>query len=204
MNVMKLVAAGAVAIVLAGCRYEGFRYEMFPDPKLSARDLELLALAPSYKREFDPYRARYRIKNPTSEPPGTIVINSDARFLYLVEEGGTALRYEIAVGVGEYLWRGKATIRRKAEWPTWAPMSEARRFNPDLPPVVPGGPLNPLGARALYLYDDEGRDTYIRIHGTNEPETIGTSVSLGCVRMNNIDVIDLYNRVGPGTRVVVN
>lgn len=199
MVINRLFAAVCVVLALAGCK----QYEMFPDPALSARDVELLALSPKFEREFDPFRARYRMKDPTGEAPGTIVVDSDVKFLYLVEDGGTALRYEISVGADEYVWRGVAFVRRKAEWPSWTPMSEARKLNPALPATVPGGPDNPLGARALYLYDDSGKDTFIRIHGTNEPEYIGRNVSLGCVRMNNIDAIDLFNRVKLGARVVV-
>jgi lipoprotein-anchoring transpeptidase ErfK/SrfK len=193
-----LGVAVLATLALAACRHE-----VFPDPPLSARDQELLALMPAPNRNADTFRARYRMRDTTGKPPGTIVIDSDAKFLYFVENGGTMLRYEISVGAQEYVWRGEATIRRKAEWPNWVPMDEARRLNPNLPRVVPGGPENPMGARALYLYDDEGKDTYIRIHGTNEPEYIGQNVSLGCVRMHNVDAIDLFNRAPIGTRVIV-
>jgi lipoprotein-anchoring transpeptidase ErfK/SrfK len=134
---------------------------------------------------------------------GTIVIDNDARFLYLIEEGGTALRYEISPGMESHQWRGTANIGRLAEWPQWTPGKGARTMAPGLPAVVPGGPNNPLGARALYLHDDKGRDTEFRIHGTNEPDMIGQPVSLGCIRMHNIDVIDLYNRTKMGAKVVV-
>jgi lipoprotein-anchoring transpeptidase ErfK/SrfK len=193
----RLFVAGSAA-ALGACRFESF-----PDPALSARDIELLSLSPRFPRNQDPYRARYRMKDTTGQPAGTIVIDSDAKFLYFVEPGGTMLRYEISVGAQEYVWRGEATIRRKAEWPQWVPMDEARRLNPSLPRVVLGGPENPMGARALYLHDDQGKDTYIRIHGTNEPEMIGQNVSLGCVRMHNVDVIDLAERVQVGARVIV-
>jgi len=180
------------------------KYEAIPDPVVGKQDAEFLALAAQPpKKSYDPYTSRLRLKNPTGEAAGTIVISSDAHTLYYVEEGGTAIRYPISVGQDEYVWRGVATINRKAEWPSWTPMSEARKFNPSLPATVKGGPLNPLGARALYLYDADGKDTYIRIHGTNEPEAIGTNVSLGCIRMQNIDVIDLFNRAKVGTKVVV-
>jgi lipoprotein-anchoring transpeptidase ErfK/SrfK len=146
---------------------------------------------------------RQRMRDNTGLEPGTIVIDSENKFLYFVEPGGTKLRYEISVGAQEYTWRGNAFIRRKAEWPNWVPMEEARKLNPALPKVVYGGPDNPLGARALYLYDEDGKDTYIRIHGTNEPEYIGQNVSLGCIRMHNVDVIDLFGRVNLGAKVVV-
>jgi lipoprotein-anchoring transpeptidase ErfK/SrfK len=196
---LKLIAAALLAAsALAGCKTE-----TFPDPRLSAKDVELLSLMPAHNRNQDPFRMRVRMKNNTGQEPGTIVIDSDAKFLYFVEDAGTMLRYEISVGAQEYTWRGEATVQRKAEWPQWVPMEEARKLNPALPKVVPGGADNPLGARALYLYDANGKDTYIRIHGTNEPEYIGQSVSLGCIRMHNVDTIDLYERAKLGARVIV-
>ncbi len=191
-------AVFGLAALAAGCRVESF-----PDPALTAKDVELLALTPAFARNQDPFRMRQRMKDDTGQEPGTIVIDSESKFLYFVEPGGTKLRYEISVGAQEYTWRGNAYIRRKAEWPNWVPMEEARKLNPALPKVVYGGPDNPLGARALYLFDEDGKDTYIRIHGTNEPEYIGQNVSLGCIRMHNVDVIDLHERVKPGAKVVV-
>lgn len=198
MNAFKIAASVAVALVLAGCKYE-----TIADPKLSSRDLELMKLAAPMPANVDPIRARYRVTNNTGEKePGTIVIDSNAKYLYFIEETGTALRYPIAVGHDHYAWVGEARIGRRAEWPTWTPGSEARKMMPGLPAVVPGGAQNPMGARAIYLYDN-GKDTQYRIHGTNDPESIGHNVSLGCIRMYNIDVIDLYNRVKEGSRVVV-
>jgi lipoprotein-anchoring transpeptidase ErfK/SrfK len=199
MRQLRFLAIPAVAALLAGCNVT-----TFPDPALTARDVQLLSLMPSFQRNQDAFRMRQRMKNTTKHTPGTIVIDSDAKFLYFIEEGGTKLRYEISVGAQEYTWRGEAFIRRKAEWPNWVPMEEARKLNPALPKVVNGGADNPLGARALYMYDESGKDTYIRIHGTNEPEYIGQNVSLGCIRMHNVDVIDLFNRVQMGAKVVVN
>jgi len=193
-----IFAVLGLAALAAGCRVESF-----PDPALTAKDVELLALTPAFARNQDPFRMRQRMKDDTGQEPGTIVIDSESKFLYFVEPGGTKLRYEISVGAQEYTWRGNAYIRRKAEWPNWVPMEEARKLNPALPKVVTGGPDNPLGARALYLYDEDGKDTYIRIHGTNEPEYIGQNVSLGCIRMHNVDVIDLYGRINMGAKVVV-
>jgi lipoprotein-anchoring transpeptidase ErfK/SrfK len=126
------------------------------------------------------------------------VIDTPNKFLYLVEPRGVALRYGIGVGRPGFAWAGIKAISRKAEWPDWTPPSEMMARRPDLPRHMAGGPANPLGARALYL----GSSLY-RIHGTNEPATIGTNVSSGCIRMMNQDVIDLYGRVGVGTRVVV-
>ncbi|MBY0613755.1 MAG: L,D-transpeptidase [Beijerinckiaceae bacterium] len=188
-----------LAVTLTACN----KYEAFADPSVNPRDAQLLALAPQPSSSGnDPYRGRFRLKNPTKEPPGTVVVDTDTRFLYLVEEGGTALRYPISPGADAYQWKGTATIGRKAEWPGWTPGPEARRLSPGLPATVPGGPLSPLGSRGLYLYEGN-KDTQYRIHGTNEPEMIGEAVSLGCIRMQNIDAIDLYNRVKVGTPVVV-
>ena len=192
----------AISLCLAAAACD---YATFPDPKLSSRDVELLALAPkSFNRDLDPTRARYRLPNPTGEKvPGTVVVETDARFLYLIEENGTALRYEISPGQDAHQWTGVAFINRKVEWPSWTPGATARKMMPGLPATVQGGPNNPLGARGLYLHDENGKDTEYRIHGTNEPEMIGQPVSLGCIRMHNIDAIDLYNRVKLGAKVVV-
>jgi lipoprotein-anchoring transpeptidase ErfK/SrfK len=130
--------------------------------------------------------------------PGTIVIDTPNKFLYFVEEGGRAKRYGIGVGRPGFTWAGVKSVTRKAEWPDWTPPPEMLQRRPDLPRHMAGGPENPLGARAMYL----GSSLY-RIHGSNEPWTIGTSVSSGCIRMRNEDVIDLYGRVKVGTKVVV-
>jgi lipoprotein-anchoring transpeptidase ErfK/SrfK len=133
-----------------------------------------------------------------SEPAGTIVIDTPQHFLYLVEGGGTARRYGIGVGRPGFTWSGVKAISAKREWPDWRPPPEMLQRRPDLPTFMAGGPENPLGARAMYL----GSSLY-RIHGSNEPWTIGTAVSSGCIRMRNEDVIDLYGRVKVGTKVVV-
>lgn len=130
--------------------------------------------------------------------PGTIVISTAERRLYLVQPGGKALKYGVGVGRQGFQWGGAQTVTRKAEWPGWTPPPQMRKRRPDLPAFMPGGPNNPLGARALYL-----GSTLYRIHGSNEPETIGQAVSSGCIRMMNHDVVDLYNRVKVGARVVV-
>jgi lipoprotein-anchoring transpeptidase ErfK/SrfK len=132
------------------------------------------------------------------EAPGTIVIDTPQKFLFLVEPGGRAIRYGVGVGRPGFEWSGVKTITRKAEWPGWTPPQQMMLRRPDLPAHMDGGPDNPLGARALYL----GSSLY-RIHGTNEPETIGHDVSSGCIRMMNEDVIDLYDRVRVGTKVIV-
>jgi len=134
----------------------------------------------------------------TSEPPGTIVIDTPHTYLYLTLGDGKALRYGIGVGRQGFTWAGTQTIVRKAEWPDWIPPAEMIARQPYLPRWVGGGPGNPLGARAMYL----GNTDY-RIHGTNDPTTIGKHVSSGCIRLQNADVIDLFQRVGVGTKVVV-
>ncbi|MGY2050764.1 L,D-transpeptidase [Methylobacterium sp. JK268] len=130
--------------------------------------------------------------------PGTIVVSTAERRLYYVLGGGQALRYGIGVGRPGFAWGGVQTITMKREWPDWRPPSQMIRRRPDLPRYMKGGPENPLGARAMYL-----GGTLYRIHGSNEPETIGTAVSSGCIRMTNEDVIDLYGRTKVGARVVV-
>jgi lipoprotein-anchoring transpeptidase ErfK/SrfK len=142
------------------------------------------------------------VRDPTGERPGTIVVDTAARKLYLVHPNGEAIQYGIGVGRLGFAWKGSATIGRKAEWPSWTPPTAMLKRRPDLPTFMEGGLDNPLGARALYLYTG-GRDTLFRIHGTNEPDTIGQAVSSGCIRMMNADVVDLYSRVGTGARVVV-
>ncbi|QFU16745.1 L,D-transpeptidase [Microvirga thermotolerans] len=161
--------------------------------------------------KINPAFLRREVPYDRPEPPGTIVIDPRARYLYHVQDGGTAMRYGVGVGRAGFSWSGEATVHDKQEWPDWYPPKEMFGRQPelmeqmgDLPggPGMPGGPGNPLGARALYLWQGN-KDTLYRIHGTFEPWTIGTNVSSGCIRMINQDVIDLYNRVPVGTRVVV-
>lgn len=194
MGKARLAALAVVALIVAGCRYEPV-----PEPILSQRDQEYMSLVPKAEI-FLPFE-RYRIDDPTGEKPGTIVVDTQRRFLYLVQPGGKALRYGVAVGDEAYGWTGEARIERKAEWPDWHPPAEMKIRWPHVHDTK-GGPDNPLGARALYLYEGN-KDTLYRIHGTNEEEKIGQAVSSGCIRMRNIDVIDLYNRVEPGARVIV-
>jgi lipoprotein-anchoring transpeptidase ErfK/SrfK len=134
----------------------------------------------------------------TREAPGTIIIDTPNTYLYYVLGGGQAIRYGIGVGRDGFTWSGTQTITRKAEWPAWTPPPEMIARQPYLPRHMAGGPGNPLGARAMYL----GGSVY-RIHGTNAPETIGTRVSSGCLRLTNEDVSDLYSRVNVGTKVIV-
>jgi lipoprotein-anchoring transpeptidase ErfK/SrfK len=142
------------------------------------------------------------VNDPTGEQPGTLTINTKLRKLFLSMGGGQALEYGIGVGRQGFTWKGVAEIGRKAYWPGWTPPPEMLARSPELPPHLDGSLSNPLGARALYLFQDN-KDTLFRIHGTNEPKSIGHAVSSGCIRMLNADVIDLYGRVTKGTRVVV-
>jgi lipoprotein-anchoring transpeptidase ErfK/SrfK len=159
------------------------------------------AIAPP-EPEIDPAYLPKVIDYQTTESPGTIVIDPASRYLYLVLEDGKAQRYGVGVGREGFGWSGRVRVGRKAEWPTWIPPAEMKARQPYLPDTVEGGPENPLGARALYLFDGP-RDTLFRIHGSNEPWTIGHAVSSGCFRMRNEDVIELYERAGIGTKVVV-
>ena len=148
---------------------------------------------------------RQQVDYATAEPPGTIVVDPGAKFLYLVQENGKAMRYGVGVGREGFGWNGAATIQMKRVWPRWTPPAEMILRQPELEEYrngMPGGLSNPLGARALYLFQN-GRDTLYRLHGTNEPRSIGSNVSSGCVRLVNQDIIDLFSRVPVGTRVVV-
>lgn len=168
----------------------------YPNPRT-----QTAAYAPQsveMERAVDPRYMRADVEYNGAEAPGTIVVDTPNKFLYLVNGRGHATRYGIGVGRPGFEWSGVKTISRKAEWPDWTPPAEMLARRPDLPRHMAGGPANPLGARALYL----GSSLY-RIHGTNEPHTIGQNVSSGCIRMMNDDVVDLYNRVGVGARVVV-
>ncbi|RWC97302.1 MAG: L,D-transpeptidase [Mesorhizobium sp.] len=138
----------------------------------------------------------------TPEQPGTIIIRKDEKALYLVTRQGQALRYQISVGREGFGWTGTVKVGAKTEWPEWRPPKEMRARQPGLPDMVPAGPYNPLGARALYLLRD-GRDTLYRIHGTNDPKGVGFDGTSGCFRLTNTDVIDLFKRVAVGAKVVV-
>lgn len=142
------------------------------------------------------------VPDPTGQRPGTITVDTKNRYLYLSLANGQAIRYGVGVGRQGFTWRGLTHIGRKEAWPAWTPPAAMLKRRPDLPRHMSGGVDNPLGARAMYLYSD-GRDTMFRIHGSNEPWTIGQAVSSGCIRMLNADVTDLFNRVRVGTKVVV-
>ncbi|HEX5508210.1 MAG TPA: L,D-transpeptidase [Pseudolabrys sp.] len=147
---------------------------------------------------MDPRYRRQEVEYHSTETPGTIIIDTPNKFLYLIEPDDKAIRYGIGVGRPGFTWSGVHRISAKKEWPTWTPPAEMLKRQPYLPRYMAGGPENPLGARALYL-----GSTLYRIHGSNEPWTIGRNVSSGCIRMTNQDVIDLYSRVSVGTKVVV-
>lgn len=174
-------------------RYAAVETEQFYVPAVSLKHLK-----PQYMRQFVDYE--------TNEMPGTIVIDPHNKYLYLVQEGGKALRYGVGVGKAGLEFTGTANIGYKRQWPRWTPTQDMIKRNPELyKPLaagMEGGEKNPLGARALYLFKD-GKDTLFRIHGTNEPWTIGQAMSSGCIRLINQDVIDLYSRIPNDTKVVV-
>jgi lipoprotein-anchoring transpeptidase ErfK/SrfK len=181
--------AAATAQSYAPVSADGYATTVFP-PALRDDAASSAVESPRLQRQVVDY--------PTREAPGTIVIDTPNTYLYLVLGGGKALRYGIGVGRQGFTWSGVETVSRMAEWPDWYPPAEMIARQPYLPRFVGGGPGNPLGARALYL----GNSQY-RIHGTNDPSTIGHSVSSGCIRLTNQDVIDLFGRVKVGTKVVV-
>ena len=191
--VAALVAAATVSAASANPFEELFRPQRAP------------IQAPAYANPADDdagvMRADLRrqvVNYPTREAPGTIIVDTANTYLYFVLPGGKAVRYGIGVGREGFTWAGIKTVERKAEWPDWTPPPEMIARQPYLPRFVAGGPTNPMGARAMYL-----SGSVYRIHGTNAPSTIGGRVSSGCIRMVNDDVIDLYNRVTVGTKVIV-
>ena len=194
-----LLVVGLAGLLFAGCARST---QVASDANLTPRDRALLANAPYAQATIpEPYR-KHVVDYPRGEPPGTILIDTDARFLYYVLPSRKAIRYGVAVGEEAVAWSGVAQVGRKAEWPDWIPTPEIQARLGPYPPRVPGGPANPMGARAIYLYQG-AKDTLYRIHGTNQPEFIGQARSSGCIRMTNEDVIDLYDRVTTGATVVV-
>jgi lipoprotein-anchoring transpeptidase ErfK/SrfK len=187
--VIAALPAAATAQAYAPAAANGYATAAFA-PALRDDDASSAVESPRLKRQVVDY--------PTREAPGTIVIDTPNTYLYLVLGNGKALRYGIGVGREGFTWSGVETVSRMAEWPDWFPPAEMIARQPYLPRFMAGGPGNPLGARALYL----GNTAY-RIHGTNDPTTIGHRVSSGCIRLTNEDVVDLFGRVRPGTKVVV-
>lgn len=173
------------------------RYGSFKDGPHTVRAIDLETFPAGYLRQ--------RVRYVTDEAPGTIIIDSANRYLYFIEGNGAATRYGVAIGREGFGWTGEGYIARRAKWPRWTPPPEMIQRQPYLAKYadgMPGGADNPLGARALYVYQN-GRDTLIRVHGTNEPKSIGWSASSGCFRMLNQDVIELFNRVPDGAKVIV-
>ena len=188
-----------VGILVGGCMQSTL--EPASEANFTPRDKKLLAAAPYAKATIpEPYR-RHIVEYHRKEAPGTILIDSDARYLYYVLPDRKAIRYGVTVGEEALAWSGIARIGRMTEWPTWTPTAEIKQ-RLDVPDFVGSGPQNPMGARAMYLFEGN-KDTLYRIHGTNQPEYIGQAISSGCIRMTNEDAIDLYKRVKMGTVVVV-
>jgi lipoprotein-anchoring transpeptidase ErfK/SrfK len=205
LRIAMICAAMAVAMAVSGCQPIATTAMMGADTKLSPRDKQMLALAPA--EEWSIPIVRNHVSDPTGEPPGTIVIDTTTKNLYFVLPGKQAIQYKVATGAESYGWTGRATVGHMQEWPQWMPTASLMSRWPEFKVYIQHGPLagaydNPLGARALYLYQGN-RDTLYRIHGTNEPSEIGQAVSSGCIRMRDLDVIDLYARVHVGTPVVV-
>jgi lipoprotein-anchoring transpeptidase ErfK/SrfK len=191
----------AAGLTLSGCM-QATNYQAAPEANLKPADKAQLAKARYTNVPVDARFRRAIVDYHRRELPGSIVVDSDNHYLYLVQPEGKAIRYGITVGEEALAFSGIARVGNMAEWPKWTPTAEIHKRIEGLPASVPGGVDNPLGARALYLYQGN-KDTLFRIHGTNQPEYIGTSISSGCIRMTNEDVIDLYGRVKQGTIVVV-
>src|SRR3954469_11576472 len=185
---LALIFALIIALFLAASPGLAQQSDPGDQPGLIADDS--IELDPQFRKQMVLYR--------TTEPPGTIIISTADRHLYLVQGNGRAIRYGIGVGRDGFQWQGLLNISRKGEWPDWTPPPEMIARQPYLPRFMAGGPGNPLGARALYL----GATVY-RIHGTNRPDTIGTAVSSGCFRLVNPEIMDLYERIPIGTKVIV-
>jgi lipoprotein-anchoring transpeptidase ErfK/SrfK len=198
--VPKFAAALAAAVMLTGCMQTA-TYQAAPEANLKPRDKEYLSKVSYAKTPVAPPFRRAIVDYHRHEAPGSIMVDSDNHYLYYVLDGGKAIRYGITVGEEAMAWSGIAKVGAKNEWPDWHPTKgEIERLG--VPTFVKGGPDNPMGSRAIYLYSG-GKDTLFRIHGTNQPEYIGASISSGCIRMTNEDVIDLYDKVKMGAIVVV-
>jgi len=207
---LRLLALLTLPALLAGCAGVGTLSPAGHAADAAARYAEATdgpyTLPAIDTSSIEPQMLRQRVDYRTREPAGTIVVDTAARHLYLVEGSGKAMRYGIGVGKAGLAFAGDASINRKAEWPHWSPTANMMNREPTRyrkwASGMDGGLDNPLGARAMYLYQGD-RDTMFRIHGTTEPETIGHAVSSGCIRLMNQDIVDLYNRVKVGTHVVV-
>jgi lipoprotein-anchoring transpeptidase ErfK/SrfK len=195
-----LLMVGLVGVLLGGCGQSTL--ELASDRNFTPRDKLLLAHAPYASARIPESYRRHIVDYHRPEPPGTILVDTNARYLYFVLPQGKAIRYGVTVGEEALAWSGVARVGRKTEWPAWIPTREIQARLGPYPPRVAGGPANPLGSRGIYLYQGN-KDTLYRIHGTNQPEYIGHAISSGCIRMTNEDVIDLYDRVKMGATVVV-
>ena len=197
---MRTIAFLIMGLMLGGCMQETL--EPATQVSWKPRDKQLMSNLPYAQASIpEPYR-RHVVSFDRKETAGSIVVDSDNKFLYYVMPNHQAIRYGITVGEDAQVWSGIAKVGRMEEWPGWTPTpGEQQRLGP-LPAFVTGGPHNPLGARGLYLFSGN-KDTLYRIHGTNQPEYIGQAISSGCIRMTNEDVMDLYSRVKMGTIVVV-
>ena len=199
-SVVAWLLVGLSGLVLVGCMQSTL--SPMSGENFTQRDRQLLANPPYAQANIPDQYRRHIVDYPYQQRPGTILVDSDSRYLYYILPQGKAIRYGVAVGEEAMAWSGTATVGRMAQWPDWIPTPEIQARLGPYPRRVPGGAENPLGARALYLYEGN-KDTLYRIHGTNQPEYIGQAISSGCIRMTNEDVIDLFNRVKPGTTVVV-
>ena len=196
----RAVAFLSLGLLAAGCVQSTL--EQSSDVSMTPRDKKLLASAPYAQAAIpEPYK-RHIVNFHRKEAPGTIIVDSDARYLYYVLADGKAIRYGVTVGEDALSFSGIARVGRKEEWPSWTPTNDIKKRLGNIPAYVAPGPHNPMGSRALYVYDGP-KDTLYRIHGTNQPEYIGSAISSGCIRLTNEDAIDLFNRAKVGTVVVV-
>jgi lipoprotein-anchoring transpeptidase ErfK/SrfK len=194
------ILVGLVAVSLAGCVHS--QLEQASNANWTPRDKTLLANPPYAKATIPTAYQRQIVSFHRKEMPGSIVVDTDDRHLYFVLPQGKAIRYGVTVGEDALAWSGVAKVGRMQEWPAWVPTREIKERLGNIPDYVDPGPHNPMGARALYLYQGD-KDTLYRIHGTNQPEYIGQAISSGCIRLTNEDVIDLYSRAKIGMPVVV-
>jgi len=197
MNRRRLLASLASSVVLPGTAFAD----------ASTRHYNFSSVFSGRSFYYGSYAGKRIITYRTNEPHGTIIVDTASRRLFYVLDATKVIQYGVGVGRRGFTWSGSAHVGNKEEWPAWRPPAEMiareiREYGRRLPDVMPGGPNNPLGARALYLYEGH-RDTLYRIHGTNDPSTIGKAVSSGCIRLINPEIIDLYNRTPIGTKVIV-